>query len=113
MTTHYGTHELDHEQKVRLLRSALAAASAWWVDRLDCRISPIRENVEMSVEQALALFTPGTPLTVIHRQHENVLEVGFRVSDTERPMVLDWFLFVLVPYPAASSLIAGAGLVRD
>lgn len=110
--TRYQTHDMDHEQKVRLLHAAHAVATAWWVDKLDCRISPIRERVEMPFEQALAMFKPGTPLTVIQRQHEDVLEVGFRVSDSVRPMEIDWFLFINVAYPEATRLIKEHGLAQ-
>lgn len=107
---HYDISPLTFEQRKDLLRRARQVASRWWVDKLDCRTSVFRQLVEMEFEPAVALMQPSSLFTAIHRRQENVLEIGFRASDVQQPTMIDWFVFVTVPYPEAAQLIETVGL---
>ena len=80
MNIAYKTRQLSLEQKKDLCRRAKEKAYNWWVDTLDCRVTVLRQCVQMDFEEALDKMTNKDHFVVVWRSYtdqESYLEISF------------------------------------
>ena len=71
----------------------------WWVDKLDCSESFLRQIIEMPFEEIMNKLDDRSHFSVIYRKNfnEDYLEVGFRtLSYTNIVEQIDYFLWILI-----------------
>ena len=105
----YDTIKVSRAEQERLLRKAHSICSEWWLDKLDCSESYMRQKVEgASFEEAMRHFGERALMNVIHRRafiplDEPHLEVGFRSMESP----VDYFLWINVPLDRAEEITKG------
>ena len=106
----YDIDKLTHSEQENLLRKAHAICDKWWFDKLDCKVSFARQQVEgISFEEAMLHFDKRAKIVIIHRQQmlgyedKPYLEIGFR--SMEDP--IDYFLWIIVPLKYKNEIIEG------
>lgn len=107
MHIHYDATELSESDFVSLLRSAHAVCRSWWMDKLDCEISCIRQSIEIDFEGALRKLDKGVAVrSVVHRRGDHLeapyFEFGFTVLDSP-----SFYLWIIVDVGQAEKLIVG------
>lgn len=110
MNITYNTRHLSIEQKKELCRQAKDKCFHWHVDKLDCRISSMRQPIEMSFEAALDLLDSSCHFIIIWRLLETngYLEVGF-CTIAKDP---DYFLWINCKEEHIDQLTEGLKICR-
>lgn len=99
MNTFYQTHFLDLNTKRDMCFKAKDLCFKWWVDKLDCSESFLRQIIEMPFEEIMNKLDDRSHFSVIYRKNfnEDYLEVGFRtLSYTNIVEQIDYFLWILI-----------------
>ena len=64
----YEKNDMTMEDKVSIINRAKELSYEWWVDKLDCSESWMRQKIDMSFEEVMEMFMPNCHFTVIHRR---------------------------------------------
>ena len=76
----YNTSDVSLSTKLDILVDAQEYCYDWWVDMLDCSVSPTRQLIEMEFGDILEEFDNQSHFSVILRndQTDSYGEIGFR-----------------------------------
>ena len=69
------------KEKIKILNIAYIKNTSWWVDKLDCNESWMRQKIDMSFKEIMAKFDNTCHFVIIQRNSRNqvpaVGEIGF------------------------------------
>lgn len=89
---------LSFNQKVDVLKWAYANCYDWWVDKLDCRVSFMRQKTDMSFDEVMYHFTQQSFFSIAYREAQGFadkehIEIGFR-TDCLTDSDIEYFLWI-------------------
>lgn len=89
----YISRNLKIEEKKALCYRAKELSNNWWVDKLDCRESFMRQSIEMPFDEIMKKLDSSSLFFIIHRIYSgDYLEIGFRTSGKINEP--DYFLWI-------------------
>lgn len=105
--TFYNTSGLTVYQRKSICYDAYECSTAWWVDKLDCKVSFLRQRVEMSYDDIIKKLARGCHFTVVHRSDiEEYGEIGFCTMSFEP----DFFLWIITTVEDLNKIVMKYGL---
>ena len=95
----YTREDMKLDDKVNIINFCKDICYNWWVDKLDCNQSFMREKIDMSFSSIMEKFDNSSHFVIIHREGiQNIepsrLEVGFSTDDIKNN--LSYFLWIEV-----------------
>jgi hypothetical protein len=96
----YNTGVFNMDEKAAMLRDCMDVSYEWWVDKLDCAVSPARQRIDCSFETIIERLGEDVYVFVIDRgcwgglpgDDREHFEAGFRSMEVP----IDYFLFIEV-----------------